>query len=138
MTETTPNWVKIHQIAKGCINGVLSPKEGIRILSGYLDPANHIPRDEMDSLTKDDKLEKRLVDYLYRIDTKLDMILSHIPDQVPDEINPDLFCKEALLLAQEGKKFEAIQIHRNKTGCLFAEAKQVMDRALAEIEKNKS
>jgi hypothetical protein len=70
---------------------------------------------------------------LRRIEAKLDRILNHLGLSAKDGSAGGGLSAGAKALADEGRKLDAIKLHRQETGAGLAEAKQAVDEYLAEI-----
>ncbi|MCC5846823.1 MAG: hypothetical protein JJU29_01920 [Verrucomicrobia bacterium] len=130
MSELTPDYHRIRDIADGCIRGVFTPSEGIKKIGKLLEAQNHIPVEELSSMAPDHKMEQKLTDRLHRIETKIDAIFAEDQVQIPDEVNPGIIPDDILVMAREDSKIAAIQALRARTGMGFAEAKTAVDQAL--------
>ena len=107
----TPNFLKIQDTARSCLDGVLTSKEAHAIIISLLEPQNHIPQDELLSQSVEGQREIRLANHLHRIEQKLDAICAFLPEKPADFPDQNLLCDEARPLALAGKKIQAIQIH---------------------------
>jgi ribosomal protein L7/L12 len=63
--------------------------------------------------------------HLSRLERKLDLVLSHLNLDVPEDDLADIRA-----LAQSGKKIEAIKLYRERTGAGLAEAKTAVEAGL--------
>ena len=94
------------------------------LLLRLMNPDNFLPEIEQVQERGDEKASAAALDRLRRIEHKLK----------PDELNPEVLAQDVEELANENRKLEAIQLHRERTGAGLADAKRVLDEF---IQKNK-
>jgi hypothetical protein len=85
----------------------------------------------MFSLFSSAGLSRSDVARLRRIEGKLDRILEHLGLPVDDPDGYDRLPEEVRLLADAGRKIEAIKAHREAFGSGLAEAKEAVEAYLA-------
>jgi hypothetical protein len=67
---------------------------------------------------------------LARVEAKLDLLLTHLGLQYIDSTPPTTLSPEAQRLANDGRKIDAIKVHREVTGLGLAEAKAEVEAFL--------
>ena len=120
-----------------CIGGIVSAwqrgtltfEEAIQRFEWCMDPSHFLPEIEQISTLPAGE-SARSLEFLRRIEHKLNLIIQHQRIPLPDELNPEIFGEEARRLADENDKISAVQMHREKTGAGFVEAKKTLDRYL--------
>ncbi len=120
---------RIGGIVSAWQRGVLTFDETKERLAWAMDPANFLPEVEQISTLPPGESAKSL-DILKRIEHKLNLVIQHQGIPLPDELNSEVFGEQARKLADENRKIEAIQLHRELTGAGLVEAKKVMDQYL--------
>ncbi len=67
---------------------------------------------------------------LRRLERKLDLVMRHLGIEVPDPTTAAGLSAEVRQLADEGRKIEAIKVHREQTGLGLKDAKDAVEAYL--------
>jgi ribosomal protein L7/L12 len=69
--------------------------------------------------------------HLRRLEVKLDLLLRHFGIEIPDPATAAGLSAEVRQLANDGKKIQAIKVHREQTGLGLKDAKEAVEAYMA-------
>lgn len=124
-----PDMNRIGGIVTAWQKGVMTLDEARERLELAMDPDNALPELEQYSEMPVGESPKAL-DLFRRIEHKLNLIIRNQDIPVPDELNPQILGAKVKKLADQNRKIEAIQLHREQTGAGFAEAQEIIQKYL--------
>lgn len=110
-----PDMNRISSTVLSWRRGLITLDEARRTFVWLLQKENFLPEIEQvpEPLPSDASAQ---IDFLKRIEQKLNLIIEHGGIPLPDEVNPNVLSADAIQLLKEQGKIAAIKLHRDRTG----------------------
>lgn len=130
--HTSPDLNRIGSVVSSWQRGVVTTDEARELIESALEPANHLPAEELVALPQADESMRQVLAIAERVEHKLNLVIQHAGIPLPAPLDPDVLSSEVKQLADKRQKVEAVARHRLATGAGFSETCELINRYLGQ------
>lgn len=132
MDTMRPNLNAIYRLIETWSSGVLTSEETFQHLEKLMSPDCFVPISDLAPIgnVKIENQSEDILAIVRRIEIRLAALTAHLDTPLPDDLNPKVLLDDVRKLLDAGNTITAVSVHRRRTGCGLAEAKQVCDEYL--------
>ena len=126
-TKLGPDLNRISSLIHGWRKGFVGFEEAERTIHILMQPENHVPESELRPEIDPNSSHGPSMSIMKRIEQKLNLTIKQMGVALPDELNPEILCSDAVAFADDNRKIQAVHAQCSQTGLGLADAKRLVE-----------